>query len=584
MLKVYRAQAKPRSKLAKLLTEIEALMAPHTQVLRQLDAIMATFNDATVLGPVFEHLSSKRFIESYTRFQRAHSEWSRKATSQFAPGGKMFAEGEALVPEALRIRKTDSPLERKKPIHLVGLLNEPMERVRQYFWLCSRLRALTPDWHADKGAIGASTEAFQRELSGYYTEHEMLSMTIARLEGDNAELLKKLTILSATNDNLFLSRNNHEMQKRDLTDVLEQHEHKIRTMSRETDQLKERLLEQFLDKRRETLRKRRAEAAAKRAAEEAAVFKHDARRLQVELDATRSLKLYRELVEQKRLTSERDMRIVDLTRQLAAAQEAQLEQRYTAMHVTNVERENERLAKELEAARARVVELIRNQHAPLDTALQEAPGPGIDEGPFFASDGSVRGASVSQLVALLVSLEDKAFLQPYLRAFFLMYRVFITPTELAYALQELYCAVPKHCDPPTQWSRVLGVLRYWITEHVDDFKSVPGMRTLLWGFLEETVCVTLSPSTADAIMKDFTRQLLGDERLAKEQHAARLRLTVTNPVPLDMSVVCDKNAPDIAAQLMLIEHELLALIQPKELLGCGWLKGASQVRRPTAHI
>jgi hypothetical protein len=76
----------------------------------------------------------------------------------------------------------------------VGLLNEPFERVRQYFWLCSRLLSATPTWHADYKELALACESFQRELSVYYSEVEMMKMTVAGLEGEKEELLKVLVL------------------------------------------------------------------------------------------------------------------------------------------------------------------------------------------------------------------------------------------------------------------------------------------------------------------------------------------------------------------------------------------------------
>jgi hypothetical protein len=101
------------------------------------------------------------------------------------------------------------------------------------------------------------------------------------------------------------------------------------------------------------------------------------------------------------------------------------------------------------------------------------------------AEGGVRGASVQGLVKLLVRLEgSKESIESYMRSFFLTYRVFITPIELQYSLQELYCSSFSDMDPPTVWSRVLGVLIYWITQHAEDF-LIKGMKALLWTFLEE---------------------------------------------------------------------------------------------------
>jgi alpha-tubulin suppressor-like RCC1 family protein len=502
ILQVYKAQAKQRSALAKMLVEVEAMVKPHLSIMAELDECMQGWSDAaTCFGPLFQRLSSKKFIEMYIRFERLHSEWSKKATAQFQPGGKRYTQGEQLLPEVMKVRKTESSYERKKPVHLIGLLKEPLERVREYFWLCSRLRSATPEWHPDTRDLIACAESFQRELAGYCSEHEMMSMTVTRLQSDKEELLKKLAILSSTNDNLFLSRNNHEMQTRDLTELLEQHEHKMRTVTRETEQLKEKMLGLFLERRVDNIRRRRAEATAQRAREEADLCRTEMRKLQHELEASRSMKLYRELQDLKRALVERDRRILELETRLVAAEEAQLEQRYTEHYVSNLEKNNERLARELEASRTQLVQQIRRQHSPIE-AVEPQPQPApVSDTPIFANDGTVRGGTVQGLVNLLVSLEDKAMVQPYLTAFFYTYRIFITPIELAYQLQELYCKIPKNSDPPTQWSRVLGVVRYWITEHVDDFQSVKGLKQLLWSFLEETVCVTLSPSTADAITK-----------------------------------------------------------------------------------
>ncbi len=586
LIEVYKpALAKPRSTLGKLFAEVEAMLRPHTEILQVLGAKMDLWTDASVLGPLLLRIAKKSNIEVYTRFHRLLSDWL-KQSGKFLPGGKKFQEGDLLAPKVAMLRKVDSAYERKKPVHLVGLLSEPFERIRQYFWLCSRLVTVTPNWHADYKDLASASEMFQRELSGYYSEHEMMRLTIQRLEGDKEELLKKLSTLSATNDNLFLSRNNHELQKRELTDVTEQHQHKIRTMNREIEQLRERNLFAFLEKREESIRRRRAHTAQQKAVEEAAVSRDEVKRLETELSVARSMKLFRDVIDLRSTVTEREKEILGLKEQLQKQKEVQVMQTYTDAHIKSLESENIRLAKHLQSVREELLQSIQLRHAPICETLGLKPaGPDMDKDtPLIASDGSVRGSSVQGLVSLLVQLDGKESVQAYMGCFFLTYRVFITPIELQYSLQELYCKPIQGMDPPSMWSRVLGVLRYWITEYAEDFSLVPGMKALLWGFLEETVCVTLSPATADAIMKDFHKQTLFDETLDRQLKQNRALLNSdTVAAAIDEAVLSgggSSQAQLLAEQLIQIEFELLLGLEAKEMLGCQWLKPNKDLRSP----
>ena len=581
---IYKSSTKARSTLGKLFGEIESMIKPHSELMDELDKKMANWSDATTLGSLMQLIAKKTNIDMYTRFHRLHSEWSKQSAS-YLPGGKHFREGEDLVQRIAALRKSDSPYERKRPTHLVGLLSEPFERMRQYFWMCGRLIKVTPDWHGDFRDLTSASEAFQRELSGYYSELEMQRMTIARLEGDKEELLQKLSALSSTNDNLFLSRNNHEMQKRELTDVTEQHEHKIRTMNREIDQHKERILKLFLEKRGESILRRRAESAVQRMEEETAVHKSEARRLEKELSVARSMKLFSDVRELRQTVNEKDKEILQLREALQETKETKMQEAYTKAHVAGLEKENNRLATQLQEMRAELIVAIQKRHAPLADDDVNTPRDSLKkDAALFAADGTVRGATVKGLINLLIELDDKESVEAYMDCFFLTYRLFITPVELNYSIQELYCKTDSrlHMDPPVIWSRVLGVLRFWITEHAHDFSTVRGMKALLWGFLEETVCNTLTPATADAIMQDFHRQTVSDERQQRQDSEARALLGGDNQTlcDIDLKMLCSANSTLLVEQLILIEHTLLRGIESKELLGCQWLKSDKELRAP----
>lgn len=73
-------------------------------------------------------------------------------------------------------------------MNLVGLLNEPFDRLREYAWLCNRLLAATPPNHIDYMELSSASESFQRELSSFYSELDLMKMTVTRLEQDNEEL------------------------------------------------------------------------------------------------------------------------------------------------------------------------------------------------------------------------------------------------------------------------------------------------------------------------------------------------------------------------------------------------------------
>jgi hypothetical protein len=171
--------------------------------------------------------------------------------------------------------------------------------------------------------------------------------------------------LSSANDSLHLSRNHRELQKRELTDVKEQHEHKLRTLTREIEQLRERNLVSFLEKRQETIRLRRAVADAQRGQEEASLAKDEVKRLETELSVARSMKLFRDVAALRTALTERDKEIYMLREELRKTKEAQVMQTYTDAHIKSVENENTRLAKTLQTLQNDLLNAVRVKHVPL---------------------------------------------------------------------------------------------------------------------------------------------------------------------------------------------------------------------------
>ena len=340
--------------------------------------------------------------------------------------------------------------ERKKPVNLIGLLNEPLERLKEYSWLTSRLLAATPVVHPDYKEVAAATESFQRELSGFHSELEMMKMTATRLQQDKEELVavrgtfffvclikffyfcflfKRLSSLSIQNDSLNLARNNHELQRRELTEANERQDHKMRTLSREVEQLRERNLQAFLDARQQIIGRRRAENLATRACEEASVLRIENKRLETELSVARSMKLFRDVTDLRAALSDREKQLLALREELQKTKEAQILQTYTDAHIRSVESENVRLSKRIEELQEALVEAVRLRHAPLDEEFS-LDATSKDEC-LLASDGSVRGGTVQGLVSALVRLEGgKEITDAFMNSFFLTYRVFITPIEL----------------------------------------------------------------------------------------------------------------------------------------------------------
>lgn len=79
--------------------------------------------------------------------------------------------------------------------------------------------------------------------------------------------------------------------------------------------------------------------------------------------------------------------------------------------------------------------------------------------------------------------------------------------------------------------------------------------------------MTLSPATAEAIMKDFHRQTAGDEKLTKELELQRLALcSEAESMPVDESVLVIGQAQQIMEQLVQIEFELICGIEAKVLM------------------
>ncbi len=99
--------AKPRSQLAKIFVEVDALLRLHADSLMILMNKMDNWSETSVLGPLLVRVAKKSNVEIYTRFHRMVADLAKEA-NKFLPGGKHFQRHEEMAAKGARIRKTDT--------------------------------------------------------------------------------------------------------------------------------------------------------------------------------------------------------------------------------------------------------------------------------------------------------------------------------------------------------------------------------------------------------------------------------------------------------------------------------------------
>ena len=575
---VYKSACKGKKKLSKLLSEASALMNIHSSIVVSLTRVMRDFDEHSSLSGVFAQVANPKLIWRYVKFDGLRRDFVKRF-----PNFQPKAAG-VLLEHAERIRKRATSHERCKPVHLMGLLDEPFERMIQYLWVCNRLLGATPQYHADHEQLVQCQATLQSELSGYHHKHDMLCLSIERLEVDKQELVRKLGAMCATMDQLFLNKTENETDKRDLLERHERTLHQLNTIEREKIVLKERQVAAFLETKKAHIQAARCQHVEEVAVARMQAAEAECKRLTKELRIAHSSKLVKENSRLRQELRQRDETIASLKIQMAQSQEAKCLSDEQLIHLKQQERENRRLQGTIQSLSQQLNDSMARRHSPLlllHENEQEARDTASSSLLLDESNGSVRGGSVHDLVAHVCDQLNTTHMNDFMQTLFCTYRVFITPAELLYSLQELYCDVPEHMDPPQQWARVLSALRHWMMNHPSDFVLSVSLQEQLWQFLDETVSATLSASTSGAIRRDF-------EKLSARNNVERSRMcsvlgrfaNVDRNAPLNAKMLHMFTADEVAQQLVLMESEMFTCITSPELLMQAWTKSDKHQAAP----
>ncbi|XP_045030323.1 ras-specific guanine nucleotide-releasing factor 1 isoform X1 [Daphnia magna] len=131
--------------------------------------------------------------------------------------------------------------------------------------------------------------------------------------------------------------------------------------------------------------------------------------------------------------------------------------------------------------------------------------------------------------------------------------------------------------------RVLSVLRHWISKHRDDFESSTSgdlrLKNLTIEFLED---VLSSPQLLPAEHKAASQLLQLLTRDDPSHTKIDLGILLAQPVIQSRENIETLSALEIAEQMTVLDHAILASIKSEELLGQAWMKPDKLFRAP--HI
>jgi len=174
-----------------------------------------------------------------------------------------------------------------------------------------------------------------------------------------------------------------------------------------------------------------------------------------------------------------------------------------------------------------------------------------------------------------------AFTDPeYVSAFLLTYRTFTTPVELLSLLITRFNTPEQEFDDPIKaknWEkkskhirlRVVNLLRIWLQNYFEDFKSSSRLFNTLRRFIDSLA--NWNEQQANTLKSTIKKRILAF------QSESQLNFSVPPPPsiqPEEAAVlsITSMHPTEIARQLTLKEYDLLKAIKPQEFLGKAWTK------------
>lgn len=129
--------------------------------------------------------------------------------------------------------------------------------------------------------------------------------------------------------------------------------------------------------------------------------------------------------------------------------------------------------------------------------------------------------------------------------------------------------------------RVLSVLRYWVDNFYDDFRSSPDLLETLVAFLDNVIALSGNKQFVTQIKAALDKKRDGAERLRVAPKAPPPPAILPDGWPMGGRwTLMDIEPVEVARQLSLVGLELLQNITPSELLGTAWTKADKHTRSP----
>ena len=230
-------------------------------------------------------------------------------------------------------------------------------------------------------------------------------------------------------------------------------------------------------------------------------------------------------------------------------------------------------------------------------------------------EDSIIAASLEKMLNLFLELEGPS-LEKHRKIFFCGYRSFVSPLELLFLFQELYCRVGGGFAQTDNWNKIIAQISFWSSKYTLDFTDeVSGY---LVSFFETVVSKSVGEKVSKSFLDSFyllkekfsksdplkkeTRKSLEPNRIismfsdssscsnqTKLGDNSELLLFAASEISSSISLTKNINEkwtlldlkPELLAeQLVLIEFELWKCLEEREFLNTSWNKKEKHLLAP----
>jgi len=214
-----------------------------------------------------------------------------------------------------------------------------------------------------------------------------------------------------------------------------------------------------------------------------------------------------------------------------------------------------------------------------------------------ASLPKIKAATVDRLIERLTypKYPDVAFQ----KCFLLVYRSFMTPTQLLEKLTFRYCATPRYfyygkgnsialmkqtIQTPVRL-RVMNVVKYLVDHHFDDWSEDQKLVKLLLNFLN--IASPVNPSIVDQLQNTIEKKM-NNPQGAESSPSPVFGTKAPEPIlPPNFSELIypvvqliEFDPVEIARQITIIESQMFREVRPQEFLNQSWTKKDKELRSP----